>query len=149
DDHSTDETPVILDALAAEYPRLRVLHNPAPQPGWQGKSNAVWRALETAERNKPWLLFTDADVVFHPQALRRLVAFAEHEKLGYLTCLPLLEAGTWAEGLMVPLPWRGVLSGGPQERLHEPDASPVGIGAFMLMRRDLYGRSGGHSVYSG
>lgn len=43
DDHSTDQTPVLLDQLAAEYTQLRVLHRGADATG--GKSGALNQVL--------------------------------------------------------------------------------------------------------
>jgi 1,2-diacylglycerol 3-beta-glucosyltransferase len=43
DDHSTDQTPVLLDQLAAEYTQLRVLHREADATG--GKSGALNQVL--------------------------------------------------------------------------------------------------------
>ena len=45
DDHSTDDTPRILDRLAEQHSAIRVLHDPPPQAGWLGKANAVWYAV--------------------------------------------------------------------------------------------------------
>jgi glycosyltransferase involved in cell wall biosynthesis len=146
-DHSTDTTPEILDRVAHEYPHLRVFHDPPPAPGWIGKPNAIRHALEHANPEHPWLLFIDADTVFHPAALRAAVAQALCERVDFLTCLPTLETGGLAERLMLPALWRGIACSIPRERLDEPDAYPVGIGAFMLVRREVYERSGGHARY--
>jgi 1,2-diacylglycerol 3-beta-glucosyltransferase len=43
DDHSTDQTPVLLDQLAAEYPQLKVLHRSEAAGG--GKSGALNQVL--------------------------------------------------------------------------------------------------------
>lgn len=146
-DHSTDDTPRILDRLAEQYPQIRVLHDPPPQTGWLGKANAVWHAVHEADPDSAWLLFADADVVLHPDAVRRAVSHAESEGLDFLTCLPRLDTGSLCEELVLPLTWRHLISGVPQDKLNEPDAYPIGIGAFMLVRRATYLRSGGHAVF--
>jgi hypothetical protein len=145
-DHSTDNTPSILNRLALEYPRIRLLHDPPLQPDWLGKVNAVWHAVQQADPESTWLLFADADVVFHPGAVRQAVSHAESECLDFLTCLPRLDTGSLCEELVLPLKWRHLISGVPQDKLNEPDTYPVGIGAFMLVRRTAYLRSGGHAV---
>ena len=75
DDRSTDDTGAILDTIAAEDDRLRVVHVHELPPGWLGKTHALQRAAEVTAAD--WLLFTDADVVFTDGALRRAVRFAE------------------------------------------------------------------------
>ncbi len=44
-DHSDDDTPEIIDRVAAEDSRLVVIHNPPLQSGWLGKHNAMQAAL--------------------------------------------------------------------------------------------------------
>jgi chlorobactene glucosyltransferase len=148
DDHSTDATPAILDRLAEEFPKVRVLHDPPQQEGWLGKANAIRHALGNANPDNEWLLFTDADVVFHPQSLRCAVAHAGAESLDFLTCLPLLETGSLTEVLLLPGMWRRLITHVPREHLNDPDALPIGIGAFMLVRRGTYLASGGHGVHA-
>ncbi|NIA14408.1 MAG: glycosyltransferase [Nitrospiraceae bacterium] len=148
DDHSTDATPAILDRLAEAFPRIRVLHDPPAQAGWLGKANAVRHALAHATIEAEWLLFTDADVVFHPQAVRRAVVHAQEEGLDFLTCLPRLDTGSLTEKLLLPGMWRRLITHVPHRHLNDPDALPVGIGAFMLVRRKTYSLSGGHGAHA-
>ncbi len=147
DDHSTDATPEIMDTLAREFANLRVIHDPTPQEGWTGKANAIWKALPEANPEHAWLLFTDADVVFHPKALVRAVAFAQSEGVDLLTFLPYLTNGSFWEDVTLPPIWHSMICGVPYSRLNDEGSYPVGIGAFLLVRRDVYERSGGHAVY--
>ena len=93
-DRSTDRTGAILDRLALSDPRLRVLHVETLPAGWLGKNHAMHSGSQAAKGK--WLLFTDADVVFAPDALRRTVAFAERECLDHLVLSPRCEThGFW------------------------------------------------------
>src|SRR5882757_3674080 len=75
DDRSTDQTGAIMDAMAARYPeRLRVLHVQQLPENWLGKTHAM--ALAAAEISTDWLLFTDADVLFRSDSVRRSLAYA-------------------------------------------------------------------------
>jgi len=74
DDRSADETGRILDRLAAEDSRLRVLHVESLPDGWIGKCNALALGAEAADSD--WILFTDADVTLAPDAARRAVSLA-------------------------------------------------------------------------
>src|SRR5580704_3193207 len=60
DDRSQDETGAILDRLAAEDSRLRVIHLDSLPDDWLGKSHAMHVAATHAKGE--YLLFTDADV---------------------------------------------------------------------------------------
>lgn len=65
-DRSTDRTGEIAERLGADDPRLEVLHIAELPPGWFGKPHAAQRGADAATGEV--LLFTDADVVFAPDA---------------------------------------------------------------------------------
>ncbi len=143
DDHSTDSTPAILDRLAEEFSCLRVLHGPPPQPGWVGKQNALDYGLQKTNADSPWLVITDADIVFGPEVLREAVAYAESNGVDFLTSMPFLEIGSlWEELVLVP-GWLHYLDCFQYPSLNKPNTRPLGIGAFMLARREVFERSGG------
>ncbi|HEX5870152.1 MAG TPA: glycosyltransferase family A protein, partial [Longimicrobium sp.] len=58
DDRSDDSTGAILDRMAAENPRLHVVHVTGLPAGWLGKNHALW--LGAAAATGELLLFTDA-----------------------------------------------------------------------------------------
>ena len=57
------------------HPEFRVVHHRELPPGWLGKTHAMWTAANQATGD--WLLFTDADVLFKPDSLRRALTYAE------------------------------------------------------------------------
>jgi hypothetical protein len=142
DDRSEDATGAILDALAAEHPRLRVLHVDRLPPGWLGKTNALHRGAQEAAGE--FLLFTDADVVFAPGTLRRAIAWAGDRQLGHAVALPHFVAPGLLERSFVSLFAMLVLL---QLRLAELRGSDgdIGVGAFNLVRRRDYDAVGGHT----
>lgn len=154
-DHSSDRTRGILDAIQRDYPHVHVLHDPPVVDGWFGKSNALWQAFLQSNRghdhsitdgSSRWLLFADADVEFEPEILEQAVAVAERDRLDFLTCMPCLVTKTWAEQLLLPTGWRGLVEGAHYDRLNKPNTFPIGIGAFMLIRETSYRAFGGHQA---
>lgn len=144
DDRSTDGTGAIMDALAEAHPeRLRVIHIAELPSGWLGKTHAMALAAESAASE--YLLFTDADVKYLPDALRRSMAYAVVSRADHLVTAPTLEVRGWDEaallgvfqlcGLWAARPWK----------VEDPKAKrdAVGIGAFNLMRRAAYEQLGG------
>ena len=93
DDRSRDETGRVMDRLAAEDPRLRVIHIETLPDGWLGKNHAMHVAAQAARGE--FLLFTDGDVMFAPDALRRAVAYAEHTRIDHLCLSPNLVPGSY------------------------------------------------------
>ncbi len=143
DDRSGDATGEILDRLAAQSQRLAVVHVAALPERWLGKNHACHAgAARSAGR---WLLFTDGDVVFGPQALGRAVAYAERHRLGHLVALPrLLAHGPVERGFLSAFATLAYAAFRPWE-LHRPGtAAFIGVGAFNLVRRDAWLAAGGH-----
>lgn len=143
DDRSTDGTGEILDRLAADEPRMRVVHLSELPPGWLGKNHALDVGARAARGR--WLLFTDADVVMRPSTVRRAVAYVLREGADHLTVAPrvrmpgaLLQAFGVVFGLFFVLlvkPWKVA---DPRSARH------IGIGAFNLVRAEAYRAMGTH-----
>src|SRR6266852_2729999 len=94
DDRSNDTTRRILDDYAAAHPRLRVVHVTDLPSGWLGKPHALQKAYETSTGE--WLLFTDADVRFKADVLRRAMALVSARNVDHLTLLCDVEmVGFW------------------------------------------------------
>jgi glycosyltransferase involved in cell wall biosynthesis len=145
DDRSVDSTGAILDRLSTEWNRvaperahrLRVVHVSELPSGWLGKTHAMWKAAQ--EATGKWILFTDADVVFRPDALRRAVVYAERERADHVVLFPTMIMKTIGERMMMAFfqsqfvfahrPWKVA---DPKSRDH------MGVGAFNLIRRDVY-----------
>ncbi len=145
DDRSSDGTGGILDRLAREDPRLRVMHVTDLPAGWLGKNHAL--AMGAGAARGEWLLFTDGDVVLEPGAVGRAVGHATASGFDHVTILPdLLVPGYWLQvfvtafavwGLAAARPWR---VGKPGSQRH------VGVGAFNLVRASSYRGAGGHEA---
>lgn len=143
DDRSADGTPKILDEFAASNPGLRVIHVTQLSAGWLGKPHAL--SLASAAAHGEWLVFTDADVRFTPDSFRRAVALAVAERADHLSLLARAEMiGFWEKVVMTSFalgflmgvePW---LASDPRSKRY------VGIGAFQMIRREVYDAVGGH-----
>jgi glycosyltransferase involved in cell wall biosynthesis len=141
DDRSSDTTGQVVAGLAANDPRVLAIRVDALPAGWLGKNHALWRGADRASGE--WLLFTDADIVFAPGALRRAVTYAVAEGLDHLTLAPRLVARGVAVRAFVAFfayafiaLWGAYLANDPKS------TRGVGIGAFNLVRRAAYERIG-------
>ena len=142
-DRSTDDTGQILDRLARANPRLKARHVTTLPPGWLGKNHALQIASEEAQGE--WLLFTDADVVFAPDTLRRGVAYARARNIEHLVVSPRCETHDFWERLFVS--YFGLMfcfRVRPWDIANPNSKAYVGLGAFNLVRADAYNAFGGH-----
>ena len=143
DDRSTDRTGLILDEIAADDPRLRVVHLTSLPEGWLGKTHALQKAADAA-RDVDWLLFTDADVSFAPRSLRQAVAHATDLGLDHLTLVPENHTDSIFERLFVAYFSFGLFLTQPPTLVEKRTSRhAVGIGAFNLVRRGAFDAIGG------
>ncbi|MFZ2083996.1 MAG: glycosyltransferase family 2 protein [Candidatus Sulfotelmatobacter sp.] len=152
-DRSTDRTGEIMERVAADFrllsphfsqrtremghPILRVIHHQELPTGWLGKTHAMWAATNAA--NGDWLLFTDADVLFKADSVRRAMAYAEAERADHVVLFPQMIMKRPGEYMMIAFfqtmfvfghrPWKVA---DPKSRDH------MGVGAFNLIRRSAY-----------
>ncbi|HZJ53157.1 MAG TPA: glycosyltransferase family 2 protein [Myxococcaceae bacterium] len=142
DDRSTDGTAAVVDAIAAEDPRVRTVHLTSLPAGWLGKLHAMREGLRLATGE--WLLFSDADVHLAPGALRRAVSYAEALGLDHLSILPQLRPATWMVDAALASFTRTGLVMGRVWRVSDPRSTVGGsVGAFGLVRRSALERSPG------
>jgi len=142
DDRSTDGTGEIADALAASDSRLSVVHVRELPAGWLGKVHALQRGVERACGD--WILFTDADIQFAPQALRRAVAWAEAERLDHVAVLPELAPPSLWVSAVLTASLRGLFAFLRPWEVNDPDSpKSIGVGAFNLVRRAAFERTPG------
>ena len=142
-DRSTDSTPQILENFTKRYPKLTVTTITDLPDGWLGKNNALYQGYKSS--TEEWLLFTDADIEYHPDAISKAMAYSVKNNLDNLAVMPevispsgLLNSvlGTFKFMLMVYLrPWDAIK---PKTSAH------IGIGAFCLVKRTAYEKAGTH-----
>jgi hypothetical protein len=143
DDRSADATGAILAAAAKKDPRLKPARVDMLPPGWLGKPHALQQAYERSSGE--WLVFTDADVHFAPDLLRRAIALAEKNHWEHLTLLGAPKMYTFGE--KVALTFFGIcfLMGTKPWRANDPKSRGyTGVGAFQLIRRGAYEKMGTH-----
>jgi glycosyltransferase involved in cell wall biosynthesis len=143
DDRSEDATGATLDRIAAEDPRLRVVHVTELPEGWLGKCNAL--AVGEAAASGEWILFTDGDVTMEPDAVRRAVSLAIQEHADHVAVAADLEVGGLGEAIFLAyFVYAFNVSQRPWDAKNPRSGAHIGIGAFNLVRREAYERAGGH-----
>jgi len=158
-DRSTDRTGEIMDAMGScsgdppgppaspagaernpgtnTPPRLKVVHIRELPPNWMGKAHAMWTAASQTDAD--WLLFTDADVMFRPDCLRRALTYAEAERADPLVLFPRTIMKRPGEKMMLAFFQLMFVFGHRPWKVADPKAKDhIGVGAFNLVRRKVY-----------
>jgi hopene-associated glycosyltransferase HpnB len=152
DDQSTDGTAdVARQAAGAAGDRLTVLPGASLPPRWTGKLWAVKQGVDLAVTREPtYLLLTDADIVYAPDTLTRLVACAQSEGLVLNSLMAKLRCESFAERALIPAfvflfqklyPFSWVTQ---SER-----ATAAAAGGCMLVRNDALAAAGGIDAIRG
>lgn len=151
DDRSEDETGAIMDRLAVETrfiaspdarsglstQRLRVIHVRELPELWLGKTHAMW--LAAAQARGEWLLFTDGDIVFDPQTVRRSVVYAQRSGAKHFVLYPSIELHTVGERMMIAFfAAMFVVSNRPWKIADKGTREHIGIGAFNMITKQAY-----------
>jgi hopene-associated glycosyltransferase HpnB len=106
DDESSDDTAAVARSIAAETPRKMIVVAGKPLPAaWAGKVWAMHQGIAHAQSLEPppdYLLLTDADIDYAPDALRRLVARAQAKGLVLVSLMVKLRCQSFAERALIP-----------------------------------------------
>ena len=154
DDESSDGTAGVAERAAAEAggsDRLTIIPGAARPPGWTGKLWAMNQGVERAEAESPeFLLHTDADIVYQPDLLSRLVSRALDEGLVLSSLMAKLRCESLPERALIPAfifffqmlyPFSWVSDRGGM--------TAAAAGGCMLVRRDALRAAGGFEVIRG
>lgn len=143
DDRSQDRTGEIADRLSAQDDRLTVLHVEELPAGWFGKNHASWRGALAARGDL--LLFTDGDVVFGREAVRRGVRHLLRSRLDHVAVLPaLVMRSPMLQACMIVFHWGAHVTARLWQVRDPRSTASFGVGAYNLFRADSYRAIGGH-----
>jgi len=152
-DRSTDRTGVIMEQVAGKQAaeqslnnslghEIQIIHIKELASGWLGKPRALATAALLSQSD--WLLFTDGDVRFAPEAVSLALRYAQAERVDHLVLMPDWTMESHGEAAM-----HGALHALSTWTLHlwrvaDPEAREfLGVGAFNLVRREVYEALGG------
>ena len=142
-DRSQDRTPAILHEFERDHHNLAVIDVAELPPGWLGKPHALVAGVE--QSHGEWLVFTDADVHFEPEVLRCALALALQRHWDHLSLFAAVEMRGFWEITSISYFGLGFVFGNEPWLASNPrSARYVGVGAFQLVRRVAYEKSGGH-----
>jgi chlorobactene glucosyltransferase len=146
DDGSTDDSAKIAHEAADGDSRLTIVQGNALPDGWLGKPWACHQL--TAQARGDFLLFTDADTRWQPNALSALMAESQRTGADLLTVWPTQTSLTWGERLVVPLMALTIQAYLPVLAVHHLPWTIFAhaMGQCLLFKRSAYEQIGGHET---
>ncbi len=143
-DRCTHQTESLVRAIVGEDPRFKIVLIDECPDDWAGKCNAA--AVGTREATGDFLLFTDADTDFDPDLIRSSVAIALREEADLLSVLSTLSIKRWDEWIVQPVATLNLLRMHPLDQVNRKQRPRAfANGQFMLFKRAMYERLGGHA----
>lgn len=143
-DRYTDNTASVLQTMKKRHPRLRVHHVSELPRGWMGKSHALSKGAEAATGE--YLVFTDADVLMEKTVIARAVEHVTRNRLDHLTLIFKNVSGGWLLNSLVLDAGMGLMYlFRPWAARNRKGRAFVGIGAFNMVKKQVYEQVGGHN----
>lgn len=136
DDRSTDNSLQILRDLSngPSGHRLRIVEGLSLPIDWLGKPHALHQGDEVATGTL--ILTTDADILFHPDALKRAVSHMKTNELDVLSLVPRLRLVSFWEKVFMPVFGWFCLLAMPLYKVNDPKRKEtIGVGNFFLLSR--------------
>jgi chlorobactene glucosyltransferase len=149
DDGSTDGTPEQARQAAAGDPRLQVMTGEPLPEGWGGKNWACHQL--SMQAGGEFLVFTDADVLWAPEALSAVVHLMDQTGADTFSVWPTQETRTWGERLVVPMIMFVIIGYLPElcVRYVPWPVFAAANGQCLAFRRETYQQIGGHTAVRG
>ncbi|MES2376373.1 MAG: glycosyltransferase family 2 protein [Bacteroidota bacterium] len=140
-DRSTDKTGEILKRF--NHPQLQVITLTDLPDGWLGKNNALYQGYKNS--TEEWMLFTDADIEYHPDTISRAFGYVEKRRLDHLSIIPFTRSRSELLNSVLAT-FRIMLSvfTRPWDACNPNRSGSIGVGAFNLVRRTAYEQVGTH-----
>lgn len=145
-DRSTDRTGQVAEQWQTANPaKIKVVHIETLPEGWLGKNHAMYAGYRHARGSL--LLFTDADVAFHPDTIRSAVGYMKRHRADHLSLIPyFVTRSFWLKGFVHFFATTLYLNKHPWKPNDDRQTKEgIGVGAFMLLTRDAYERIGTHN----
>ncbi len=149
DDRSDDATASIVERIARDDDRVRLVRGEELPAGWIGKPWALEQGTRVARG--AWLLFTDADTEHEPASIGAALVYARERGLDALSLLTEQTMITPAERIVLPsILWTIAFGTGPLDDVNDPAReNALFNGQYILIARSAYDAIGGHRAVRG
>jgi glycosyltransferase involved in cell wall biosynthesis len=140
-DRSTDRTAEILAGF--NHPKISIITIDTLPDAWLGKNNALYQGYKNS--TEEWMLFTDADIEFHPDAISRAFGYVEKHNLDHLSVLPDVRSrSVILNSVLATFSMMLMMVTRPWDAKKSRRSGSIGVGAFNLVQRTAYEQAGTH-----
>jgi chlorobactene glucosyltransferase len=149
DDNSNDNTAKIVTELSKKDRRIKLYSGGLLKKGWLGKSYACYQLSKYAKGD--YFVFTDADSLHFPNSISGAVACLLRYNLDALSVFPKQIMVTMHERMMAPFGHYIILCLMPLYLIRKAKSALfcTAIGQFMLFKKEVYKKIGGHRSIKG
>ncbi len=145
-DRSDDDTAAIVERIAAEDSRVRLINIDHLPGDWCGKNHAMQHGIKTAKHE--WICMIDADCEQDStRTLSIAIQYALDKNADLLSVLPVLKTQTFWEDVVQPVCGGVMMIWFHPDKVNNPEKpNAYANGAFMLMKRSAYEAIGTHEA---
>jgi glycosyltransferase involved in cell wall biosynthesis len=142
DDRSDDGTAKIIEAISIGHPQVKSVTIRDLPEGWLGKAHALHQGMLRATGD--WVMITDSDVNFRPDAVRLGMSWVLSKSHDFLAVLPDLVSPSFWVSVTAWTFGAHLLCWIDADKLADPQSPTYfGVGGYNLMRRSTYDQTTG------
>ena len=146
-DRSTDRSYEIIKEFQQANTKIQILNIQTLPPGWLGKNHALYSGYQNS--SEEYLLFTDADVLYMPDVLSKAMQYVQQNHLDHLTILPgIISDNSILKSILSTFVIMLSAWQRPWAAKDKTSKASMGVGAFNLVKRTAYEKSGTHKSIS-
>ena len=144
-DRSTDGTGKILSAFTHNSDNLTAINIETLPAGWIGKNHALYVGASAA--TEEYLLFSDADVIYQKDVLKRAIDYCLEHQLDHLAIFPgIISTSAALNSVVMTFVIMLTAVQRPWAARNKKSKTSMGVGAFNLVTREMYLKAGTHSA---
>ena len=144
-DDSSDNTIEVINSIAGDDKRFRIIKQDKLKEGWIGKPFALQQGSKIAKGK--WLLFIDADTYYVPSIIERSIEYAIINNLDMLSIAPRHICKSFWEKVIQPIPLGAIAALLPLAKVNDPNSKvALAIGPFIMIKHSTFDKVKGYQT---
>ncbi|MCM8827294.1 MAG: glycosyltransferase family 2 protein [Candidatus Omnitrophica bacterium] len=145
-DESTDRTREIVEEFVRKDKRVNLINSKSLPKRWLGKCWSIYQGVQIAKGD--WLLFSDADVIHHPDTITSVYYYSVKNNIDFLTLkFNFLVKGFWEKIVIPALMFIKTWFVPSPRKVNDMDSKAIEAkGDFIFVNRKAYEEVGEHQA---